>query len=260
MRRVFCTSSAIALMVVSSAAIAQQETEGGEGGARVAEQCLEDIRAFSEQARRDGYGMVGPAGYGTPAPPAGGWYGPYGPRRELHAVLVAADVFARQGKEEACQTVLAELRELYDARMQRLEEAGVPPDEVAGWRQQQLAAARPVEELEGAIRVENVVGADLRNLQDEDLGDIEDVMLDEQGEIAYALVGHSGFLGFGEELTAVRWEDLRAMPALDTFVLDVPAEVLEEAPTVDQEVFANLDAYGERRQQIESFWDEHMAG
>ena len=157
----------------------------------------------------------------------------------MNALLMAADVLARNGREDACQMILTELRELQEQRMANLKEAGIPPEEVQTWRQEQLVtAAQPVGDLGGTIRIEAVLGADVRNLQDEDLGDIEDVVLDDQGDLSYVLVGRGGFFAMGEDLVPVRWQDLRAVPDLDTFVLDVPEQAFEQAPAVEREVFA----------------------
>jgi len=218
---------------------------------------MADIQAFSQQAAETGYGLAGPPGYGTAAP-VGGWYGTYGPRRELGAVLAAAEVFARNGREEACQNVLAELRDMQEQRQAQLEEAGIPPEQVQSWRQELLLSAQPVSELGGNIRVDNVVGADLRNLRDEDLGDIKDVILNQDGELAYVLVGRGGFFGIGEQMVPLRWQDLKAVPQADTFLLDIPEDVFEQAPAVDRDVFTDRDAYAERRDEIDSYWDQHL--
>ena len=120
--------------------------------------------------------------------------------------------------------------------------------------------AQPVDELERTIRIENVLGADVRNLQDEDLGDIEDVVLDQEGDIAYVLVGRGGFFGVGQDMVPVRWQDLRAVPDLDAFVLEVDEQAFEQAPAVDRDVFADTDAYAQRRGEIDSFWEEQVQG
>lgn len=258
MRPSVLATSTTAILALSPAAWAQQATAPQpEGEPQVAEQCMNDVRSFNDEVI-GGTGMIGP-GYGIDAP-AGAWRGGYSPRRELNAVLVAADVFARQGMEEACQTVLGHARDMYDERMQRMEEAGVSPEDVGTWRHEQLIAAQPVEEGEGVVRIDDVIGADVRNMEDEDLGDIEDVVLGEDGSMEYVLISHGGFLGVGQDLVAMRWEDLQAVPQLDTFVLDVPEDVVENAPTLDREAFANLDSYDERRNEVESYWDEHLQG
>ena len=248
------TSVAAATLLIATNASAQQAQQP-----QIAEQCMTDIREFSQQSAATGYGMAGPPGYGAEAP-VGGWYGTYGPRRGMNAVLAAAEVFARDGREEACQDVLAELRDMQEQRLAQLEEAGIAPEEVQSWRQELLVNAQPVGEMGGTIRIDNVLGADLRNLQDEDLGDIEDVVLDEQGDLSYVLVGRGGFFGLGQDLVPVRWQDLRAVPDADTFVLDVDEEALEQAPTVDRDAFADSDAYGEQQTEIDSYWDQQLQG
>ena len=266
MRRATFATSTITAMLLSSAAIAQQQTQQQAqqqqmqqpAQAQMAEQCLADIQQFSERARQDGYGLVGPADPALDPPPGGwGWGAAHvGPRRDLQAGLQAAHVFARHGMEEECQMVLAALDQLYQQRMAQLEEAGIPPDEMVTWRQEQLVLARPVEELEAVVRIDNVIGADVRNYQDEDLGDIDDVIFDTDGQIAYVLVSYGGFLGIGQDLIAVPWQSLHANLAMDTFVLDVPQEAMEQAPTMDRDTFADLDAYGQRRQEVDSYWQQ----
>jgi hypothetical protein len=249
--------TAVALLSVTSASA--QQTQQAQQQPQIAEQCMADIRDFAQESAETGYGVGGPAGYGEPAP-VGGWYGTYGPRREMSAVLAAAEVFARDGREEACQNVLAELRDLQEQRLAQLEEAGIPPEEVQSWRQELLVSAQPVSEIGGNIRIENVLGADVRNLRDQDLGDVEDVVLDEEGDLAYVLVGRGGFFGVGQDLVPVRWQDLRAVPDADTFVLDIEEDVFEQAPAVDRDVFADSDSYAQRRVEIDSYWDEHLQG
>ena len=283
------TSVAAGTLLIATSVSAQQaqqtqQTQQAQQGqqTQVAEQCLQDMRELSRELVEAGYGIGGPAGYGVAGDPAvegapgaagvggaagygagapvGGWYGTYGPRRGMNTVLAAAEVFAINGREEACQDVLAELRDMHEERVAQLEEAGIAPEEVRSWRQELLVQAQPVTEVGGTIRIDNVLGADLRNLQDEDLGDIEDVVLDDQGNLAYVLVGRGGFFGLGQDLVPVRWQDLRAVPDADTFVLDVDEEVLEQAPTVDRDAFADSDAYGQQQTEIDSYWDQQLQG
>ena len=266
------TSVAAGALLIATSAGAQQAQQTPTGQQpQIAEQCMVDIRELSRELVEAGYGVGDPAGVGGTAgvggaagygatPPVGGWYGTYGPRRGMNAVLAAAEVFALNGREEACQDVLSELRTMHEERRAQFEEAGISPDEVQSWRQELLVQAQPVSEAGGTIRIDNVLGADLRNLQDEDLGDIEDVVLDEQGDLAYVLVGRGGFFGLGQELVPVRWQDLQVVPGADTFVLDVDEEAFEQAPAVDRDRFADLESYAQQREEIDSYWDEQLQG
>lgn len=85
--RLAASVTAVALLGVTSATAQQtQQTERTQQPAQIAEQCMADISEFAQQSAETGYGVGGPPGYGDPAP-VGGWYGTYGPRREMSAVL-----------------------------------------------------------------------------------------------------------------------------------------------------------------------------
>jgi sporulation protein YlmC with PRC-barrel domain len=73
------------------------------------------------------------------------------------------------------------------------------------------------------------------NGQGEDLGKIEDIILDvDDGRIAYAVVSFGGFLGIGDKLFAVPWNSLDVDAHNHRFILDVPKETLENAPGFDK--------------------------
>src|SRR5664279_5519617 len=54
-----------------------------------------------------------------------------------------------------------------------------------------------------------LIGNDVYNHKDEDVGDIKEIMLDTQsGKVIYAVLSFGGFLGMGEKLFAVPWNAL----------------------------------------------------
>ncbi len=56
---------------------------------------------------------------------------------------------------------------------------------------------------------DTLMGNDVYNRQDEDLGDIKEIMLDvPAGRISYAVLSFGGVLGMGEKLFAVPWSAL----------------------------------------------------
>ncbi len=127
------------------------------------------------------------------------------------------------------------------------------------WRQAYLADAVPVDELDQPLRAEEIIGGDLRNLRDEDLGDIEDVVIGPDGSIRYAIVSSGGFLGLGDDEVPVPWDQLSVTtaPYRDTFVMDVSEQAFEQAPTLYNGDRRQL-AEGESGQQIENFWQEQL--
>ena len=76
---------------------------------------------------------------------------------------------------------------------------------------------------------------------DQDLGDIKEIMLDmATGRVAYAVLSYGGFLGMGNKLFAVPWKALMLDTANKRFVLDVAQERLESAPGFDKDQWPDM--------------------
>nr|WP_295770726.1 PRC-barrel domain-containing protein [Rhodoferax sp.] len=84
-------------------------------------------------------------------------------------------------------------------------------------------------------------GNDVYNKQDEDLGDVKEIMIDvPTGRVAYAVLSFGGFLGMGEKLFAVPWTALKLDTVNKRFVLDVSKERLKEAPGFDKDAWPDM--------------------
>jgi sporulation protein YlmC with PRC-barrel domain len=57
-------------------------------------------------------------------------------------------------------------------------------------------------------RVSKLTGLTVKNRSNEDLGKIEDLVIDENGAVRYAALSYGGFLGFNGKLFAVPWKAL----------------------------------------------------
>jgi sporulation protein YlmC with PRC-barrel domain len=100
----------------------------------------------------------------------------------------------------------------------------------------------------------SLAGDKVVNGQDEDLGRIEDIMLDVvTGRVAYAVLSFGGFLGMGGKLFAVPWATLRVDEANKCFILDVDKQTLENAPGFDKDNWPDMstEEYG---RSIQSHW------
>jgi sporulation protein YlmC with PRC-barrel domain len=129
-------------------------------------------------------------------------------------------------------------------------------------------------------RGDDVLGQDVVNPQGENLGGIKDLVIQPNGQIAYAVLSFGGFLGVGDKLFAIPWGCLdmhhEGMPAAagregerpregqltarheGKFVLAIDKEKLKNAPGFDEDNWPNtgnvawcgeIDKYyaGERR-------------
>ena len=96
----------------------------------------------------------------------------------------------------------------------------------------------PGPDLMGA---DTLIGNDVYNHNEEDLGDIKEIMLDvRSGRVSYAVLSFGGFLGMGEKLFAVPWNALTLDTVNKRFVLNVEKERLENAPGFDKDSWPNM--------------------
>jgi sporulation protein YlmC with PRC-barrel domain len=88
---------------------------------------------------------------------------------------------------------------------------------------------------------DTLLGNDVYNENNEDLGDIKEIMLDmTNGQISYAVLSYGGFLGMGEKLFAVPWDALKLDTVHKRFVLNVDKTRLENAPGFDKDHWPDM--------------------
>ena len=103
------------------------------------------------------------------------------------------------------------------------------------------AAANDMPFGSALLSAATITGDDVYNMQDENLGNIQDVMLDlTEGTIRYAVLSSGGFLGMGDRLFAVPWKALKLDKENHRFMLDVDTERLKNAPGFDKDEWPNM--------------------
>jgi sporulation protein YlmC with PRC-barrel domain len=91
------------------------------------------------------------------------------------------------------------------------------------------------------LAADTLTGDKVVNLQNEDLGKIEHLMIDlGTGRIAYAVLSFGGFLGMGDKLFAIPWSALTVDTLEKRFILQVDKELLKRAPGFDKEQWPDM--------------------
>lgn len=89
-----------------------------------------------------------------------------------------------------------------------------------------------------AMRVDDLTDLEVRDMQNEEVGKIKDLVVDlESGEIRYAALSVGGVLGIGDDLFAVPWNAFRVEKQDDEWVaiINAPAARFEDAPGFDND-------------------------
>lgn len=89
----------------------------------------------------------------------------------------------------------------------------------------------------GQWLAEDYIGTSVRNAQDEELGNINDLLVDEDGTVVGAVIGVGGFLGIGQKSVAVNFDAIDEIVNDDGSLelsMDADRETLENAPDFER--------------------------
>lgn len=93
------------------------------------------------------------------------------------------------------------------------------------------------------LSASTLIGDEVKNAAGEQLGDLEEIMIDlNTGRVAYAVLSFGGFLGMGDKLFAIPWEALSVNAEDHSLTLNVAKEKLENAPGFDEDDWPDTTA------------------
>jgi len=116
-------------------------------------------------------------------------------------------------------------------------------------RQTVAGGQRVGTETPRTLSASTMIGDKVVNGYGEDLGKIEELMIDlETSRVGYAVLSFGGLLGIGDKLFAIPLEALRLDAENHCFILDIDRERLEQAPGFDKDHWPEADDLGYRRE------------
>jgi sporulation protein YlmC with PRC-barrel domain len=85
------------------------------------------------------------------------------------------------------------------------------------------------------VRGSQIIGKSVQTMAGKEIGEIEDLAIDElDGQVRYAVLSFGGFLGLGEKYFAIPWEALHLSDNKAHFALAITEKELEKAPGFDK--------------------------
>ena len=104
-----------------------------------------------------------------------------------------------------------------------------------------MAQVQPARTFGLVLSASSLKGDKVVNHQGEDLGEIQEIMIDlDRGRIAYAVLSFGGFLGMGDKLFAIPWQAFSVDTVQKRLVLDTKKELLEKATGFDKSDWPNM--------------------
>jgi sporulation protein YlmC with PRC-barrel domain len=83
-----------------------------------------------------------------------------------------------------------------------------------------------------ATKASDLTGAKIQTHSDEEIGSVQELIIDENGQVIAILVNIGGFLGMGKKEVAIGWSHvtLSGTPEDRVLLIDVSSDDLKEAP------------------------------
>lgn len=75
------------------------------------------------------------------------------------------------------------------------------------------AGAVITQQQNGEFLAEDIIGTNVRNAQNESIGSVSDLILDQNGQLKGAVISVGGFLGIGDKKVAVPWSAVQVRAA-----------------------------------------------
>ncbi len=101
----------------------------------------------------------------------------------------------------------------------------------AAYAQQATTPPRPADPQVAAMPsgadAKKLIGRNVKNPQDETVGEIESVYINADGKVDSVILGVGGFLGMGERLVRVAWKDLRISDNGEKVVINATKDQLK---------------------------------
>ncbi len=100
----------------------------------------------------------------------------------------------------------------------------------------------PEAALKNMARASDLLGKAVSNTKGDDLGRIQDLIVDQTGTIAFVIIGSGGVMGVGDRLSPVPWATLQAglKPSKDRIIANLDKETLANAPMFEAKKWPNF--------------------
>jgi sporulation protein YlmC with PRC-barrel domain len=87
--------------------------------------------------------------------------------------------------------------------------------------------------MDEADRVSTILGKKVISQEGEDLGNVEDIVLNKSGCLDYIVLVPEGLLGTGDRLIPVPWKAVKTSSQADTIIICMNKSQLEQAPNFE---------------------------
>jgi sporulation protein YlmC with PRC-barrel domain len=106
-------------------------------------------------------------------------------------------------------------------------------------------------------RASEIKGLNVQNQQGEDLGQVDDLVFDNQGKISYLILSKGGVMGVGGDLVPVPWKEDKITIQEDNVILSMDKQKLDQAPSFSSGEWDQMSQQ-EFQQRVHGYYERDM--
>jgi sporulation protein YlmC with PRC-barrel domain len=105
---------------------------------------------------------------------------------------------------------------------------------------------------ENIVRSTEIIGVPVKNAESEDIGKIEEIVLDKiEGHVRYVVLSFGGILGLGDKYFALPWKSISYCKDRKAFILEIDKNKLKEENGFDKNNWPDMAKWPE---SIDAFY------
>jgi sporulation protein YlmC with PRC-barrel domain len=106
-------------------------------------------------------------------------------------------------------------------------------------------------------RTSEIQGRNVQNPQGEDLGQVNDLVFDKEGNISYLILSRGGVMGVGADLVPVPWKEDKITIQEDNVILSMDRQKLDQAPSFSSGEWDQMSQQ-EFQQRVHGYYEKDM--
>jgi sporulation protein YlmC with PRC-barrel domain len=104
-------------------------------------------------------------------------------------------------------------------------------------------------------RASEIKGRNVQNQQGQDLGQVDDLVFDNEGNISYLVISRGGVMGVGADLVPIPWKEDKISIQEDNVILNMDQEKLDQAPSFSSGEWDNMSQQ-EFQQRVHGYYEK----
>ncbi len=158
----------------------------------------------------------------------------------------------------AATQAAAQQRDVQSSQSQQMEKAGPSAQQSETG---QLGSSAGQQGSAQISRVSELMDRKVKNQQGQDLGQVEDLVIGQDGKISYIIVSQGGIMGIGDKMTPIPFKNAQLSSQQDAVILsNIDKQKLQNAPTISQGEWQRLTDPGFEREVFSYYGQESGQG